>query len=372
MARIKISAANKRRVILRLLLVAFVALCIVAGLVCGLILLLRPRTPVLKMTALPFSANNPYCFTQTGFLYVADGSVHYMDSKDESKSYSRKTAAQDFRLAGRNQTAIVYNDYMFQFVNTEFPVEFTGKIISIKCGASHVAVLREDASGSEALQIFNLSATPVDQLTFEGQYILDYGFYDVSSTEYLWIMATDTRASIPVTTITTYDMQNARTTGMIQIQDQLVDCLETTSNSLFVVGTNQLIRYAHQGNRESYRSMTYGWRMLDFAANKTPTLLMAPRSGYESMSTVKIATYTETDVLSQNEVYMQMPPETLEAFLVSGKLVALTGTSMKCYDLSGKLTQEYDLEYGIDRAQKLDNNTLLLQAGNALYTVKVP
>ena len=48
---------------------------------------------------------------------------------------------------------------------------------------------------------------------------------------------------------------------------------------MFVICTNQIIRYIHEGNKEIYRTMIYGYEVLDFSTSSgTPTFLLTPRA----------------------------------------------------------------------------------------------
>ncbi len=363
--RKQINKRLKRRVMLRLSFVILLGLLVIGGIAAAILLLTRQGTPSAQLTALPFQAQTGYTYTGSGFLYREGDGIAYYDLADEGKNYTASVTASDMQLVGSPTAHVIYNSLALKIVGAEFPNEFPGQLISVKCGSSHVAALRADAAGVEGIQVFDLAGQQKDQLAFDTQYIVDYGFYTAKS-EYLWVHTLDVQSGAPISTIHLYNMTSGSTSGLLQVQNQLIERVCFSNSSIFLVGTNQIIRYSLENNRESYQEMVYGWQMIDYAT--TPAFLLSPRSS-ETLGTLKLLTCAEADLSGASETILQAPVGALGAFLVSGKLAVVTADTLYYYDYNGKELSQYDLGQTISSASKLDSSTLLLQSGDALFVM---
>ena len=239
-------------------------LLIVAALVVYL-LFFSERERTISMTATPLTAGVTRLNTGSGLLYQTEGHIHYYDWNDQGRNYTEGTATEDIRMSGSTFLSVVYTPTMLQIVGQEQPVAFTGEVLSVECGREHIAVLRRDSEGGESILVLSATGEQVDQLLPDDQYIVDFGFYTTTG-EMLWMQTISSASGTPTTRITTYDLQRRTGVGVMQVQDQLIDGLYFTENSVFAAGTSQIIRYTHDGNKEIYREMVYGYRVLDFSA----------------------------------------------------------------------------------------------------------
>ncbi|HWR22018.1 MAG TPA: hypothetical protein VN366_00960 [Feifaniaceae bacterium] len=361
-------AKNKRKTVLRLLFLFGILLLILAGVVAGILLLNHSMSTQAALTQLPFAPQDKAIFTGQGFLYVKDGTLYYKDLNNESSDYHAPVAS-DLKLAASATIHAVYNSKALKIVDTTYPVEFTGTLLYVTCGSTTVAALRADETGAETIQVFDRTGAQKDQLTFPGQFIVDYGFYTAGN-EYLYVLTTSLDSGTPLSTITIYDMTRAATSGVMQIQNQLIEHIYFTSSGIYAVGTNQLIRYSLEGNRESYREMLYGWEVMDYEAAGSPLFLLRPRSA-DKPGTVKLLTVKDADVAGTTQRLYQLPAGTVDAFIMGGKLVAVTNDGYTVYGADGKLVNTRHVAAEIVSAEKIDSGTLLLHSASACYTVKV-
>ena len=81
MQRRRLKAKNKRKTTLRLALVALGTLALVGAAV-GLVLAFSDSAAFGAMEALPFPAEATRVFTGSGFLYLSDGKLNYLDLSD--------------------------------------------------------------------------------------------------------------------------------------------------------------------------------------------------------------------------------------------------------------------------------------------------
>jgi hypothetical protein len=367
MRRRRLTSKNKGRTVRRigLLVLGFV---LVAGIVTAAIVIISSAGVFSRVLELPFGSDSVYQYTGSGFLYTENNKLNYYDIKDENKNYSVDLSASDVSLAGSSQVTAVYNNYAMQIVGAEFPIEFSGRVLKVKCGESYAAVLKEE-NGSESLQVFGSNGKQVDRINFSGSFPADFGFYG-SGSEILWTLTMETAGSEPVSTITTYDLSKSATTGVVNLQSHLVEKLVYSENSIFAADTNELIRFDHIRNNETWSLMIYGWRLHDsYIANK-PYFLLTPRKA-ASLSTVKLIIAQEGDMPNETESIVHLPTDTIEAFLCSGKLIAVTPGEIVTYSDKGKEEESFPLEITVEKAVKLDSSRVMLQSGSKLYIVAI-
>ena len=259
---------------------------------------------------------------------------------------------------------MLYHDTAVQIVGSEAPIVVSGKVLGVKCSQAHVAVLREDSAGKTAIVIYDGAGTQTDQMDFDAADLIDFGFSNRQD-ETLWTLEMDLSASTPVCTITTYNLATKRTTGVINVQNQLTGDVIFTDKSLFLSGTSDLIRYTLAGSSEAYRISVYGWKLADSSIGESPILLYKQRGG--SNSILKLYTVPEGDVGSAAISTVHPPEGALAEFLIKGKLMIYTPTAAYTYTAGGKLLAVEELPIKIDGAQKLSESHILLSSGDSLY-----
>ena len=332
------------------------------------LLFFRDAERTIKMTETPISPAMTHLNTGKGLLYQTDGNIHYYDWNNEKNNYTYGTAGADIQMTGSSKMSAVYNANSLQIVGKDVPMTFTGTIDTVECGTHHVAVLRKDSEGSESLLILTEDGEQLDQVLPGDAFIVDFGFFDVNG-EKLWVEMLSVTAEIPTTTLRLYDLDVKAQTGAIQVQSQLISDLYITNNSLFVGGTNQIIRYSHDGYKESYRVTVYGYKILDYSSATTPTFLMTPRGG--DMHSVKLLKLSDTDSPETTETNLQLPSEGVAGFIMNDHLIVVSKEKMFTYTLAGKLSETAILEYPIERAYKLSDSMLLLESDGMFYIAPI-
>ena len=326
----------------------------------------RERT--ITMTETPALEGMTHLNTGSGMLYQAPsdglGSFNYYDWTRSKRNYTYNIEVNDLKMNGSDGISVVYTEDLLLIVDTLQQVQMTGTILSVECGTDHIAVLRRDSVGGESLLILSKNGEQVDQLLADGQYIVNFGFYS-TTTEMLWMQTLSVSAGSPVTVITTYDLSKRTSTGVMEVQDQLVEGLYFTNNSIFVAGTNQIIRYTYDGNKETYKEMIYGYEVLDFSyASGTPTFLLGPREG--NMNSIRILTLNEAETSGATSTYLQLPGEGVAGYIMNGALVVVTEENLYSYTLKGSLSSTSKLDRPVQAAEKI-SDSLLLFLSNATY-----
>jgi hypothetical protein len=323
----------------------------------------QEATVSMEMT--PVSVTSTYINTGDGLLYQTDGQIHFYHLTDSKKNYTYGMGASDIRMSGSENMTVVFNKAQLQVVGEQTPLTFTGAISEVECGKDYLAVLRQMEDGAESVLVITRGGEQISDLSFADQCIVDFGFYTTTS-EMLWTESLNVSTGSPMTTISTYDLNKQEVTGMIHVQNQLVNDIYITQNSMFVVCTNQIIRYIHEGNKEIYRTTIYGYESLDFSnASGTPTFLLTPRGG--DFHTVRILTLAEDAAPAPVETTLQLPTEGVSAFIMGSRLVVASREQLFTYTLKGKLSATATFEQPIDTAIKLNDSKLLLSSNGVFY-----
>lgn len=361
---------NKKKTFLRLALLFLILCVMVAGALAAIVLLKKEAVAESLLTQKRFQSADPHIYTGSGFLYVHDEKLCNEDLYAADKSYEIPidTKNSDYNLSGSPNIQLFYNSGALKIIGTDFPVEFSGTLLDVKCSANYVAVLRGDATQAESIQIFDKNGVKYDQIADTAQFIVDYGFYQAEN-EYLYVLSMSSNSSMPVCTITIYNLTNKTMTAVKQVQSQLIEQMHFTKTGMFAVGTNQIIRYEIADNRESYRVTVYGYQILDFDPSNS-SFLLRPRSG-GTLGTIKVLKLNDGAVSGEVQLIMQLPTGAISAFLMKGKLIAVTPSGYIEYNMKGVQTAQYRFLSNVEAAQKLDENHLLLRAGENLYTARI-
>jgi hypothetical protein len=323
------------------------------------------QAATVSMDITPISTTSTYISTGDGLLYQTDGQIHFYHLTDSKKNYTYGMGASNVRMSGSEDMTVVFNESQLQVVGEQTPLTFTGTVEEVECGTNYLAVLRQAEDGSESLLVITKSGEQIADLPYPDQCIVDFGFYKTEN-EMLWIEVLNVSTGTPMTTIATYDLVKNEVTGMIHVQNQLVNDVFITPNSMFVVCTNQIIRYIHAGNKEIYRTTIYGYEALDFSyASGTPTFLLTTRGG--DFHTVRILTLAEEDAPAPVETTLQLPAEGVSAFIMGSRLIVASREQMFTYSIKGKLTATATFEQPIDTAIKLTDTKLLLSSNGMYY-----
>ena len=357
---------NNRGKAIGRILVLVAGLLIIIGLIFGIVKLIGSGKKKSKGFAeLPFDASANYTYTGAGFLYFNAGRLYYEDISDPSKDTSYKINTEELKLAASEGVSVLYHDSALQIVGAGDSLVFSGRVLGVRCGNEHVAVLREDSAGGTAIVIYDSNGIQVDQMDFDATDLIGFDFSNTSD-ETLWTLEADYSTPTPVSTLTTYNLSTKRTTGVMTVQGQLVEDVLFTNNSVFLSATSSLIRCTLAGTSEAYRMSVYGWELLDYSiADNGPVLLYGQR-GAESHSTLKLYTLPEGEVGAAQIASVHPPTGYVGAFLMKGRLLVYTPTELYTYSATGELISTEELGQTITAAEKLSDSHALLSRGDTL------
>lgn len=364
-------ARNRRATIIRLALLLAGAV-LLAGLVYGGVRLIKSGgKKTVKGQLLPFSPDITYTYTGSGFLYYQDGKLYYKDDTDKKNDYSiaASSASAELKLSAGSGLSALYNDSSVLITGTEKPLSFTGTVKRVLCGKNNIAVYVESEDG-DSLNIFTATGEARDVLDFSTASLIDFGV-DASSEDTLWTLTLSVVGGEPISTVTTYNLAQGTTNGLMNVHGELVEGACFTEKSIFISGTNHLIRYERSGNTEAYRLLIYGWQVVDHSSSASGPVFLLHSRAEDGFDNLRIYAVQETEAPAQSISNVQLPASTLCAKLFGGQLAVFTAEKLYLYDKSGKLVSEQSWEEPIVSAEKLSASKALVSTENALYAVNI-
>lgn len=358
--RRRIVVRDRRKTTLRL---AFVVLCIavLVGIAFLTVFLVKSCRVKLVLRSVPLSSGELCCGTGDGILYVKDGALNFYSYKDEDNNFSKLLSGTPEGVAGTAGVKAVWSKTAVQIIGAAFDIKPKGEIRTVRAGESHVAVLSDLPGGSSTLSVCSSSGQEIYSLGFSEGSLVDFGFSEASG-KTLWTMELVLGGGSPGTVITTYDLSRMSATGVINVTGQLVEDVIFTDSSVFVIGTESLVRYTAAGNREVFRVQLHGYRVADHSMDGDNLLvLLVPRNS-GSYSTVRVLSVAQKDVPGETALTLTLGDGVIGCHLIGGRIIAESDASVTLYDKKGKSVETLGLPVGSTlKAVKLDDKHILLE-----------
>lgn len=347
-------------------------LTVIIGIMAALWLLFGQEESVLQYASISLDSGCDYVVNDNYLTYAKGGKLVQVNLANDYIMTSNFEYDVDGYSVSKSMTACYSGSYFFMrgYDNT---LTLTGTIRSISSGYTYCAVLKTNAQGQDSIAIFNASGENVsDSISFSDSKVVSFGFDTDNGRETLWVICVNTEASIPSTTVRLYDFNNGGAMSYYPVfYDQTVEKLAFTEDSVFIIGTQDIIRYARSGSREQYRVSIYGKKVIDFrASDGYMYFLMQPRSE-ASRHTVHLLALAEADSPTETSMTVYCGENIANAFLQTGGIRIVTPTRYISYSYSGKKTRDVELEHTADSVVKLDNSRFLLTSGDDCYFVTI-
>jgi hypothetical protein len=363
--RRKLIVRDRKKTAFRIALTAIILLTLIG---IGVLTFFIVKSCGIKMTvrAVPLNTSDMICGTGDGIMYVRGSTLSFLSYKDEDRNFTRSTtgSAVPSGLAGTPEIKVVYSENAIQIVGGDFNMSFDGSIEAVRCGSVYVAVCSRLPNGDEQITVYTSAGQQLKVFDFIGGGLIDFGFSEASGST-LWTMELDTDSGSPRTTISTFDLSRMSSTGVITVSGQLVEDIFFTNSSVFVIGTESLIRYSAAANREVYRVQLYGYRVADISlSGDSPMLMLVPRSvsSLDEATSVRVLTVSQKDVADETAITMTLPQGTVGCHLTNGYLAVIRTNSIELYSGKGKLAETETLAAGsTSSSRKLDEKHILLE-----------
>ncbi len=360
---------------LRLILFVLIAVVLFGGIFAVFYLMFRQKDASLTYEKVAIAAKSEYTVSGGYLTYASDTELVQLNVEDTKRSTVIRLDNGSIDGFGVSSSMMVaYAGSSLQLRNFK-PLTLNGTIRGVACGSSHFAALRTNKlNGLDSIVVFNASAEAVgNPIDFAESKVVNFGFETSYGRELLWVICVNTQASLPVTTVRLYDYNNNGAMSYYpSFYEQSIERVYFTEDSVFLVGTEDIIRYNMDSSRERYRVGIYGKEVMDVAAGSgTVRFLLKPRSGGNEHILYTLA-LAEADAPNTTMLTVYVGENIVNAFLQSNGIRIVTRTRMISYSFSGKNTPSADiiLEYPADAALKLNDASFLLVSGSECFITK--
>lgn len=351
----------------RVIAVLVVLGLLVGGLIALALLLFGKKELKLGYSTLPLDSNLELRINDGAVSYISNGRICSYTVATDSLKHLALTADID-GYAVRDNRFVVFDEGILHIEGTN-DIQLTGTILDVTIGKQHVAVLRRNTQGDDSVAIFDFKGNIVGEvLDFSGTKVTNYGFYSENGRELLWIISISVNQTTPVTTVKMFDYGNGGTTSYLSpFYDQGVVDIYFTEDSLFAIGTQDIIRYSLSGGREKYRIPIYPNKLADAVyADDGVTFLLTPTNPNDQNRVYYIRA-TETDEVVPVTRCVNLAEPVLGAYLQETGVRVVTANHMYIYGYSGRRLNEFELEHSPAYTKRLDDTSILCVAEDGVY-----
>ena len=358
--RRRIIIRDRKKTALRLALVA-VVLAALIGVGVFVFLMVRNMNVKLVVRSMPLESGSPCVGTGDGLLYVRNGMLNFYSYKDEDNNYQKFLTGTPEGLVGTDGIKAVWSGGAVQIIDAPFDITPDGTVRAVRAGDAHIAVCTALPMGGDAVTVYNTTGQEILKRTYAEGALVGFGFSEANGRT-LYTMELSVDSGTPRTTITTFDVSRMSATGVVTVSGQLVEDVFFTSSSVFVIGTESLIRYSASLNREIYRVQLHGYRVMDRSMDGDYPVLLLVSRGSASGSRIRLLTVSQKDAAEESAVTLSLDESTVGKHLVGGTLIVVTEGSVRRYSRKGIETDMIALPVGTTlRSVKLDDKHILLE-----------
>lgn len=367
----------------RLILVLLAALIVLGVLGLAVYYGLRDQEEEAVLAELPIPMGQDYVIDGRMVAYLTENALVTYDTAEKRNALIERSLA--IQLSGFDIHSDPGGNNLAAFVDSTLQIwgqdklELNGEIAALRCGKSHVAVLRRSTSGgADSIVVFDANGNNIsDTPEYSEGLVIDFGFY-VSDTvgsehELLWVIVVSLRASVPVYTIKMFEYAGVGSVSYLpQFYDQAVEKLYFTEESIFAVGTQDIVRYPIHGGRESYRVGIYGQKVTDMMQTETGvSFLLEPRTDTQRQ-TLRVLSIAEADESAESLVAVHLPEPYISALFSNSVLQVYNATQLQTFNTGGRKLLELELPEAPLCVYKLDGGEyVLLETATACYLASI-
>lgn len=238
-------------------------------------------------------------------------------------------------------------------------------IISAKLGSKYLAVLYGEDDNCKA-RICDMDGRVQDEITFESQVVVDYGFFSDGSL--FWVMAMDTSGTVPTCTVTTYRLSRRSMLGSIADGEQVVYHAQFENDNICLVGEEYIKRYDEVGNEQpDRRTLVYGWYLMDVAdSSASPMMVFVPDT--QATNTPTISDVRLISGATDNIV--RMPFACRRLFAKGERLYGFSDTYVMTGSLHSDAVKAYQLPITVEDVIGItDDHVAVIYSNNMYYLV---
>jgi len=327
-------------------------------------------SPLSSLTKVDIPANVKVVATETRLYYFSGATLTAVDRSGKNV-WQSKFSGSDLKVSASDQVLCVYNNTLATVLDKDKNILYTVPsegftIEETACGNHSVALLctLPEAENKEFVRVFDIQGSEIYRSTHENINVLNFGLTGVNDN--LWELMLDTSGVEPVSRISlSSPFQNALT-GTVEITDQLVSDINFFDSDMYVSGTGSLTQYDTFGNKGS-STLIYGMKCIDSAyEGKNYAILYVPRNAENVSNIVSLRVLAKTDT-GETDSFLQMPADAVAIHASTHHVYCFLENSVKVYELTGKFTEEIELDFVLKSTKKITSNEVMLYTEDEVY-----
>lgn len=232
-----------RMTVSRLTIFGIAAGILLAAVFALIYLVYGKRETALTYTRTDVDTGFSYQYKDSVISYRAGDYLYTYDGAKNAFTFYRINSIQGYD-AGPSMT-VVYAGAAFKIQGNKETLALSGgTILDVRAGTDHAAILFESPSGDNRILILDRRMNAVNTLSYNDSEVVAFGLLNGGSTEYLWVSTTDVKQFSEESIVRIYDCESG---AMIHYSsafyNQSIYQAYLSSNCLFLVGTQAIIRY---------------------------------------------------------------------------------------------------------------------------------
>lgn len=320
-----------------------------------------------SFTALPLN-NVSYIETVGDSLVVYDGSaLSRYDSRGGNMWGESMPIGANYAVDANSHGIVLWKGNSFSVLglsnhNNLYSGNVESDIISAKLGSRYLAVLY-GADDNSIARITDVDGRVYDEIEFESQVVLDYGFFSDGSL--FWAMSVDTSGTVPTCTVTTYRPSRKSMSGSISDGEQVVYHAQFEKDNICLVGEDYIKRYDYTGSEATeLRTLVYGWYLMDMADSADdPLMVFAPTtqaSGTPSVSDVRL-------IDGGTDVIVRMPFACRSLVVKGRRLYGFSDAYVMVVGAGETRARAYAMPMSVDSVVGVTDDHVAAVCSNGLY-----
>lgn len=307
-----------------------------------------------------------FMYNGKGIVEYSDGYLNFYDldsRKKDTKTYIG-LVSEGLNTACSSETEVIYTNGSIYFPDVKITIDIEeGLIQSCKCGADYVSVLIEGDEGTR-IEIYNSVGNKIKEIPVYENLLVDFGFENESSSVF-YTEELSTIAEDSVVTITIYDLDKGSKNGLITVYGMLVDEVIFTDDSIFVVGTKNIIRYDRKTNKEVYRVLIYGYKFESVSeAKKGKSAFILTEVNSQESNYIKLLTLNEGENANATAYVIPLSDDVIYYTTMHGNVVTVENNRINILNTSGQIEKTTDFESEISYVKRINEDSLIIKAGD--------
>ena len=243
-------------------------------------------------------------------------------------------------------------------------------ILFARVGETYVAACVGSSELASSVRVMNHTGSLIDPISFTDLFILDVGFFSTKE-QLMWVLALDINGNSPITNLSTYE-PGSRSTGAVDLQDQLVYKVYLHNNNLMAVDTTKIRTFNYKCVEQTDLSsiLAYGWQVKDVRSigrNTYALMEQMPSSG-------NLTSFSELRLISNYQVQsLRLLSPCFASGLSDKGVYGFSANTIYFAPYGSNAFKGTQLNYTIsDLICTLDGSRAVIATGDDVFIIQLP